>query len=388
MANAVKEYYHDIDLKGNMLLNSRLHNLTTSERIILGTSLTVNDKGYQVYDTNYLAPYLWNGSVWLTSIGIIEWGSISGNLLNQSDLITYLDETYYSISNPYKFVSGDSITTNKIIKWGSDDTTITNSIITDNGVSITVGGNSTFNGTITANDIVSINKLAPTGTSLLRINGGAASIGNLFQFQNFKDAGLLKIGYFGNTGNRIEINGGGDDNAPIIKLYEKIGSSAPTLNVWINSNTIGGFTYFNAGNILINKTVNSIYKLDVGGSVRIGGNTAEASALLHLSSTAQGFLKPKMTNSQMLAITSPSTGLEVFNTTYNQSYFYNGAIWIPSGNMQYTVTSTYAAMIALSTPTTPTIIKVTNDENKSATRTMYIWFPDGNRQYLLQINDN
>lgn len=120
----------------------------------------------------------------------------------------------------------------------------------------------------------------------------------------------------------------------------------------------------------------------------VGGTSSDASALLQLTSTSKGFLKPKMTNTQMLAISSPSTGLEVFNTTTNQSYFYNGTSWLPSGTIQFATTATYSAMVALGTPSTPTLIKVANDENKSATRTMYVWFPDGNRQYLLQINDN
>lgn len=284
-------------------------------------------------------------------------------------------------------------TTNRIAKWAAA-TNLTNSIITDDGTTVsiagaaTISGATTINGVSVINNTLTINKVVASGATIFKINSGGSFLGNQFDFQNVSDAGLLKIGYFGNTGNRIEINGGANDNAPNIRFYEKIGSSAPTLNVWINSNTIGGFTYFNAGNILINKTANSIYKLDVGGSVRIGGSVMEASALLHLSSTAQGFLKPKMTNTQMLAIASPSTGLEVFNTSTNQSYFYNGTIWVPTGTIQFATTATYAAMIALSTPTTPTLIKVTTDENKGATRTMYVWFPDGNRQYLLQINDN
>jgi hypothetical protein len=536
MTKIVKQYYHDISINKNQLLNSRLQNLSTSQRIILGTTLTIDDKGFQVYDTNYLAPYWWDGHVWLTSGGIVEWGSISGNLFVQDDLITYLQDNYYSVSNPNKYISGLSITTNKITKWGSNDTTITDSIITDNGTSITIAGNSITNGTSTLNGIVTINKILPSGSTLFKINSGASSLGSQFEFKNYSDAGLLKIGYFGNTGNRIELDGGSDNNGSRISLYEKIGSSAPTLNIFIDART-GGFTYFNAGNFLIGKTINSTFKLDVVGNTRVagyiqtdvlytartvtdniqlntadnlifynktgttqlmklsnlgvfslgldvtrleikldtywkiqtynaqplllnqisngvviggstlitntsltvygsiatdsnlvgnqaiintnlilsfdtdgakiqsyatkplilnsignnvvvGGTSSNSSALLQLTSTSKGFLKPKMTNTQMLAIASPSTGLEVFNTTTNQSYFYNGTIWVPTGTIQFATTSTYAAMVALGTPSTPTLIKVANDENKSATRTMYVWFPDGNRQYLLQINDN
>jgi len=537
MTKIVKQYYHDISINKNQLLNSRLHNLSTSQRIILGTTLTINDKGFQVYDTNYLAPYWWDGHVWLTSGGIVEWGSISGNLFAQDDLIIYLQDNYYSASNPNKYISGLSTTTNKITKWGYADTLITDSIITDNGTSITIAGNSTINGISTLNGIATINKILPSGSTIFKINSGASYLGSQFEFQNYLDAGLLKIGYFGNTGNRIEIDGGSNNIAPRISYYEKIGSSSPTLNIKIDASTIGGFTYFNAGNFLIGKTTNSTFKLDVVGNTRVvgyiqtdtlytartvtdniqlntadnlifynktgttqlmklsnlgvfslgldasrleikldtywkiqtynaqplllnqipngvviggstliagtiltvygsiatdsnlvgnqaiintnlilsfdtdgakiqsyatkplilnsignnvvvGGTSSDSSALLQLTSTSKGFLKPKMTNTQMLAISSPSTGLEVFNTTTNQSYFYNGTSWLPSGTIQFATTTTYSAMVALGTPSTPTLIKVANDENKSATRTMYVWFPDGNRQYLLQINDN
>jgi len=278
-------------------------------------------------------------------------------------------------------------TANRIAKWAAS-TNLTNSNITDDGTTVTITSAATISGVAILNNILTINKVLPSGSTIFKINSGASFLGSQFEFQNFLDAGVLKIGYFGNAGNRIEIDGGSNNIAPTIKFYEKIGSSAPTLNAWINSNTLGGFTYFNAGNVIIGNNINSIYKFDVNGNVRIGSGSTDTSTVLHLASTSKGFLKPKMTNTQMLAIASPSTGLEVFNTTNNQSYFYNGTIWVPTGTIQFATTSTYAAMLALSTPTTPTLIKVANDENKSATRTMYVWFPDGNRQYLLQINDN
>ena len=277
-------------------------------------------------------------------------------------------------------------TANRIAKWAAS-TNLTNSNITDDGTTVTITSAATISGVAILNNILTINKVLPSGSTIFKINSGASSLGSQFEFQNLSDAGLLKIGYFGNAGNRIEIDGGSNNNGSRISLYEKIGSSATTLNIKIDART-DAWTYFNAGNVIIGSNVNSIYKFDVNGNVRIGSGSTDTSAVLHLASTSKGFLKPKMTNTQMLAIASPSTGLEVFNTTNNQSYFYNGTIWVPTGTIQFATTSTYAAMLALSTPTTPTLIKVTTDENKSATRTMYVWFPDGNRQYLLQINDN
>jgi uncharacterized protein (TIGR02145 family) len=50
------------------------------------------------------------------------------------------------------------------------------------------------------------------------------------------------------------------------------------------------------------------------GNVTVGGSSSSASALLEASSTTQGFLPPRMTYLQRMAITSPATGLVVFCT--------------------------------------------------------------------------
>jgi hypothetical protein len=60
----VKEYFHDVDLKANQLFNSRLHNITTADRITLGGGLSTSDKGYQVYDVDLLTPFFWDGVNW------------------------------------------------------------------------------------------------------------------------------------------------------------------------------------------------------------------------------------------------------------------------------------------------------------------------------------
>lgn len=63
------DYYHDIDLHANQLLNSRLHNISTIDRTALGLTLTIASKGYQVYDTNLLTPYTWDGVQWVAAGG-------------------------------------------------------------------------------------------------------------------------------------------------------------------------------------------------------------------------------------------------------------------------------------------------------------------------------
>ncbi|MBK7175265.1 MAG: hypothetical protein IPH84_19065 [Bacteroidales bacterium] len=73
------------------------------------------------------------------------------------------------------------------------------------------------------------------------------------------------------------------------------------------------------------------FGLTVGAQVAINtdGSTPDNSAMLDVKSTTQGFLSPRMTTAQKLAIASPATGLLVFDTDLNQFQVYTGATgWI------------------------------------------------------------
>jgi hypothetical protein len=52
-----------------------------------------------------------------------------------------------------------------------------------------------------------------------------------------------------------------------------------------------------------------------------------ASAALQADSTTRGFLPPRMTTTQRDAITSPATGLKIYNTTLGTTDTYDGATW-------------------------------------------------------------
>jgi hypothetical protein len=63
------------------------------------------------------------------------------------------------------------------------------------------------------------------------------------------------------------------------------------------------------------------------GTINAGTSTSDASAILQASSTTQGFLPPVMTEAQRDAITTPSTGLIVFNTDTNHLNVKDSASW-------------------------------------------------------------
>ena len=66
------------------------------------------------------------------------------------------------------------------------------------------------------------------------------------------------------------------------------------------------------------------------GQVGIGGmNVAlDSKAILDIKSTTQGVLLPRLTTTQQNAISSPTTGLQIFNTITNTPSFYNGTTWV------------------------------------------------------------
>ena len=66
--------------------------------------------------------------------------------------------------------------------------------------------------------------------------------------------------------------------------------------------------------------------------VGIGTTSPNNAAELDINSTTKGVLFPRMTNAQMTAITSPASGLQIYNTDANCMYFYNGQQWVSTLN--------------------------------------------------------
>ena len=62
--------------------------------------------------------------------------------------------------------------------------------------------------------------------------------------------------------------------------------------------------------------------------VGVGTTTPDASSALDVTSTTKGFLMPRMTTAQRTAIATPATGLQVYDTTTNSQWFYNGTVWV------------------------------------------------------------
>lgn len=77
---------------------------------------------------------------------------------------------------------------------------------------------------------------------------------------------------------------------------------------------------FGAGNTATGTTISS-------GNIGIGVASPDISSILDLTSTTKGFLMPRMTTTQRDAISSPASGLMIYDSTVNKVSVYNGSVW-------------------------------------------------------------
>jgi hypothetical protein len=61
--------------------------------------------------------------------------------------------------------------------------------------------------------------------------------------------------------------------------------------------------------------------------VGVGTTTPDNSAMLDVSAVSRGFLPPRLSQTQILAIQNPAAGLIVYNTFFNKPVYFNGTIW-------------------------------------------------------------
>jgi hypothetical protein len=119
-------------------------------------------------------------------------------------------------------------------------------------------------------------------------------------------------GNFGvNQGSSISVNGPGGGNA----IYSQ-GNS--TFIIYNRGAAIANF--YNGGS-------DATQGVLIGNGVSLAQPPNTTSTLLELISTTKGFLPPRMTNAQMLAIATPATSLMVYDTTNNKLCCYDGTTW-------------------------------------------------------------
>jgi hypothetical protein len=96
-----------------------------------------------------------------------------------------------------------------------------------------------------------------------------------------------------------------------------------------NGTQIGNTTYWNGTQWVTSNN----HLFNNGSNVAIGTSQVDTSAILNLASTNSGLLMPRMTKTQRDLITTPSTGLLIFQTDNTPGFYYfNGSAWVTFGN--------------------------------------------------------
>lgn len=93
------------------------------------------------------------------------------------------------------------------------------------------------------------------------------------------------------------------------------------ISIGLNTKNIA--LYLNAAN----GTSNYGLIVENGNSIFGGTTYSSVSALVEFSSTTKAVVFPRMTNTQMGAISSPVAGMIVYNTTYSKFYYRNSSSW-------------------------------------------------------------
>jgi hypothetical protein len=236
-----------------------------------------------------------------------------------------------------------------------------------------VGGNqdlifsSNFGGNIPYNTTTGVFTLSANKTYLLqaqvRVNTASAS-GNYIEY-GFVDAisnALLVDGTETITSSTTSTAGYGSN--PVINfIYTPI--SNQTVKLRTTSSTRGtqsvvsgtaNITQIGSSAFVSPWTLSGTNTFNTTGNVGIGTSSPSSSALLDISSTSKGILIPRMTASQKNAISSPTTGLLIFQTDApSDFYHYNGSSWISLTEPNWTSAGTIQSVGWGATTTTPTI---------------------------------
>jgi len=178
------------------------------------------------------------------------------------------------------------------------------------------------------NDNLDIENLS-SGMSIVFRNNGSEKA-------RIRSSGALCLGTTGNDYAALVIAGGSFNNAISVTDGKSILLNGGTFKTNINTN----FGADGSDNMFFQVAGSSKMIIANANGVSIGANTTPASsAILDVVSTTKGFLPPRMTTTQRDAISSPATGLSVYNTTLNSNDSYDGTRWT-SGAKFLTATAT------------------------------------------------
>ena len=176
---------------------------------------------------------------------------------------------------------------------------------------------------------------------------GTSSVGGQFQVANAGDDIYANLRAAGSSDDAIKLDTNGPSffnggnvgigiETPFKQLHVSSDQESTKIvvdNSGIDNNTYGGWIGSNGDQteiLHLGTKFNSLYttqmSIDSNGNVGIG--TTNPSAPLEVSSTTGGVIMPRMTTTQMNAISSPTDGEMIYNTTANKFYGRANGAWV------------------------------------------------------------
>jgi len=323
-----------------------------------------NNSGWGLYGAG-TAPNFLGGT--LTATSFIKSGGTSSQYL-------MADGSTSTLTNP---VTGTG-TTNFLPKWTSGSA-IGNSQIFDNGTSVGINNaspssiyvldvnardvsyntrfyqpsssTSAYNSVFISGAMTSANAYfgiggSATGNTSFRdavVIGSQSSHPLVFNTSDterarFTAGGNLLVGTTTDNGSRFQVSGAATFSSTLTVssrlTLNGVGTSeiytTDASGLYLTAATSGGMYIASESRFIFRKATSPFteyMRIESTGNVCIGTISSSASAILQADSTTKGFLPPRGTNTQMLAIASPATGLMFYDTTNNKLNCYDGTTW-------------------------------------------------------------
>jgi hypothetical protein len=219
-----------------------------------------------------------------------------------------------------KFAFGPSFFTpsGQVHVKGSGSTSSTTSLLVQNSsgtelFKVTDDGSATANTFKTTSLTIQAGQILSSSGMRLR-NTSAASGGTAVSTADAAPANTM-----------LYVKGFGTTSATTALLVQ---NSSGTQNFKVADNgsvQIGTFNFVSSS--VIENTTTRLVATTGGVAVNSNYAFANSSSILDVASTTKGFLPPRMTTTQKNAISSPASGLMVYDSTTNKLCCYNGSTW-------------------------------------------------------------
>lgn len=291
---------------------SRLH--------VKGTDATVNNYAFQA--SNSVGDRIFR----LHNNGFLTMGQANTEPASNSIVTVGVGSGSGSLAISMVPLTGNNTTShNGSINWALKNNLGT---IVNNAASIWVRPRSVTSGSVYAamvlnNSVLTENSNGSTGRTV---------IANQNHYTSGNGGAILTVKNFLSDNNTILQVRGADNGAGLAFAVMSNDATADTWNWRLQNNHsfIHNYGKLATGDFQLRGATNqNVLFMDASNdNIGIGTGTPNTSSILDLTSTTKGFLMPRMDTAQRNAISTPSAGLQVYNTTTSEPDYYDGTKWV------------------------------------------------------------